>query len=108
MQFQFIREQVEKKTIKVEYCSTTNQIADLMTKLLPKNCYLKLRSTQAYNEPDLRGDYKTINWFMIVLGQCNDEIMQQVNLIRNHLQLHLLELVSYVNPCSINTYISVR
>ena len=42
--FHFIRERIASKDIKVEYCSTHDMIADIMTKSLPKDRFEKLRS----------------------------------------------------------------
>ena len=44
MTFHFIRERIASKDIKVEYCSTHDMIADIMTKALPKDRFEKLRS----------------------------------------------------------------
>ena len=44
MTFHFIREKIASKDIKVEYCSTDDMIADIMTKALPKDRFEKLRS----------------------------------------------------------------
>ena len=44
MTFHFIREKMASKDIKVEYCSTHDMIADIMTKALPKGRFEKLRS----------------------------------------------------------------
>ena len=42
--FHFIREKIVSKEIKVEYCSTHDMIADIMTKALPKDRFERLRS----------------------------------------------------------------
>ena len=42
--FHFIREKIVSKEIKVEYCSTLDMIADIMTKALPKDRFERLRS----------------------------------------------------------------
>ena len=42
--YHFIREKIVSKEIKVEYCSTHDMIADIMTKGLPKDRFEKLRS----------------------------------------------------------------
>lgn len=42
--FHFIREKIVSKEIKVDYCSTHNMIADIMTKALPRDRFEKLRS----------------------------------------------------------------
>jgi hypothetical protein len=39
----YIREQVSKGNIELKYCETTNMIADIMTKGLPKEQFEKLR-----------------------------------------------------------------
>ena len=43
IKFHFIREQVEKGTVTLKYCPTENMIADMLTKGLNKNQFLKLR-----------------------------------------------------------------
>ena len=42
--FYFIRDRIESKEIKVEYCSTHDMLADIMTKALPRERFEKLRS----------------------------------------------------------------
>lgn len=39
----FVREQVANGTIKLDYCSTTDMTADIMTKGLARDQYCKLR-----------------------------------------------------------------
>jgi hypothetical protein len=39
----FIREKVESNEIRVEYCPTAQQVADIMTKALPKDKYIAAR-----------------------------------------------------------------
>ena len=43
IKYHFVRDQVTEGTIKVEYCPTTEIIADMLTKELPKNQFTKLR-----------------------------------------------------------------
>jgi len=42
--YHFIREEVERGTITLEYCSTSDMVADLLTKALPKVQFQKLRA----------------------------------------------------------------
>ena len=42
--FYFIRERIVSQEIKVEYCSTHDMLADIMTKALPKHRFQKLRN----------------------------------------------------------------
>lgn len=41
--FHYLRDQVNKCKIKVEYCSTLNQVADIFTKLVKRAQFLKVR-----------------------------------------------------------------
>ena len=43
IKYHFVRDQVTEETIKVEYCPTTEMIADMLTKALPKDQFTKLR-----------------------------------------------------------------
>ena len=43
IKYHFVRDQVTKGTIDLKYCPTTEMIADLLTKGLPKNQFMKLR-----------------------------------------------------------------
>ena len=43
IKYHFVRDQVTEETIKVEYCPTTEMIADMLTKALPKDQLTKLR-----------------------------------------------------------------
>ena len=44
IKYHFVRDQVDKKVVKLSYCPTNDMIADIMTKGLPKEQFLKLRS----------------------------------------------------------------
>ncbi|KAK2391129.1 hypothetical protein QL285_064616 [Trifolium repens] len=41
--FHFLRDQVTKGKLKLEYCSTDNQQADILTKAVKRDQFLKLR-----------------------------------------------------------------
>jgi hypothetical protein len=43
IKFHFLREQVAEKNIRVEYVGTKEQIADIFTKLLPREAFEYLR-----------------------------------------------------------------
>ncbi|BBG93443.1 hypothetical protein Prudu_001453 [Prunus dulcis] len=42
--FHFIREAIQAKEIELIYCKTEDQIADILTKALPKDRFVRLRS----------------------------------------------------------------
>ena len=42
--FHFIRDHLKKKIVNLEYCSTTEQVANIFTKALPTNTAIKLRT----------------------------------------------------------------
>lgn len=44
IKFHFIREKIENSDINVKYVCTENQLADLLTKALPRNRFLILKS----------------------------------------------------------------
>ncbi len=44
VQYQFVREELEKKSIEVQFCPTNDMTADLLTKPLPRVHFQKLRS----------------------------------------------------------------
>ncbi|KAI5348003.1 hypothetical protein L3X38_000890 [Prunus dulcis] len=44
MKFHFIREAIQAKEIELIYCKTEDQIADILTKALPKDRFVSLRS----------------------------------------------------------------
>ena len=41
--FYFLRDYVKLKTVELEYCHTTKQIANIFTKLLPADAFRRLR-----------------------------------------------------------------
>lgn len=43
VQYHFIREKIESKEVQVEYCPTGQQLADIMTKALPREKFVPLR-----------------------------------------------------------------
>ena len=43
IKFYYIREQVEKKAIQLEYCESKNMVADMLTKALLSSQFVKLR-----------------------------------------------------------------
>lgn len=43
IRYHFIREQVQEGTISLHYCPTENMIADLLTKAIPKEAFLKFK-----------------------------------------------------------------
>ena len=43
IKYHFVRDQVAEGTIKIEYCPTSEMIADMLTKGLPKVQFVKLR-----------------------------------------------------------------
>lgn len=45
MRYHFIREKIETGLVKVSYLKSEDQLADLFTKVLPKDRFIKLRST---------------------------------------------------------------
>lgn len=42
--FPFIRNHVKLKIVKLEYCNSTEQMADIFTKDLPTNSFTRLRA----------------------------------------------------------------
>ena len=46
----FLREQVTEGIIKLKYCPTTEMVADLLTKGLPKDQFMKLRKMIGLNK----------------------------------------------------------
>ena len=50
IKFHFIRDHVKQKTMKLEYCSTTEQVADIFTKALPTDTFIRLKSKAWWNE----------------------------------------------------------
>ena len=42
IKFHYIREQVEKKAIQLEYCESKNMVADMLTKALLSSQFMKL------------------------------------------------------------------
>ena len=44
IKYHFIRDQVEKGAVELKYCPTKEMVADMMTKGLPKEQFMKLRS----------------------------------------------------------------
>ena len=43
IKYHFVRDQVTEGTIKLKYCPTTEMVADMLTKGLPKDQFMKLR-----------------------------------------------------------------
>ena len=43
IKYHFVRDQVGKGTVKLKYCPTKEMVADMLTKGLPKNQFVKLR-----------------------------------------------------------------
>ena len=43
IKYHFIREQVEKGTVKLEYCPSKDMVADILTKGLNKDQFYKIR-----------------------------------------------------------------
>ena len=43
IRYHFIRDHVKQKTVKLKYCSTTEQVADIFTKALPTDTFTRLR-----------------------------------------------------------------
>ena len=50
IKFHYIREQVEKKTIQLEYCESKNMVADMLTKALLSSQFVKLREMLGVRE----------------------------------------------------------
>ena len=50
IKYHFIREQVNKKTIELKYCQTSNMVADMLTKGLGKERFKKLRELSGLRE----------------------------------------------------------
>ena len=44
IKYHFIRDHVKQKTVKLEYCSTTEQVTDFFTKTLPTDNFTRLRA----------------------------------------------------------------
>ena len=44
IKYHFIRDQVDKGSVKLQYCPTEDMVADMLTKGLPKEQFAKLRS----------------------------------------------------------------
>ena len=43
IKYYFVKDQVTKGTVELKYCPTTKMVADLLTKGLPKDLFMKLR-----------------------------------------------------------------
>ena len=50
IKFHYIREQVEKKAIQLEYCESKNTVADMLTKAHLSSQFLKLREMLGVRE----------------------------------------------------------
>ena len=50
IKFHYIREQVEKKTIQLEYCESNNMVVDMLTKALQSPQFVKLRKMLSVRE----------------------------------------------------------
>ena len=50
IKFHYIREQVEKKAIQLEYCESKNMVADMLTKTLLSSQFVKLREMLGVRE----------------------------------------------------------
>ena len=50
IKFHYIREQVEKKAIQLEYCESKNMVADMLTKALLSSQIVKLRKLLGIRE----------------------------------------------------------
>ena len=50
IKFHYIREQVEKKVIQLEYCESKNMVADMLTKALLSSQFVKLREMLGVRE----------------------------------------------------------
>ncbi|MGV7988943.1 Ty1/Copia family ribonuclease HI, partial [Mycobacterium kansasii] len=42
--YHFLRDHVKQKMMKLEYCHTTEQVADIFTKALPTDAFQRLRT----------------------------------------------------------------
>ena len=69
--FHFVREQVASCRLHVRIISSKDQSADLLTKSLPKICFLQLRSKlNLHPALSLRGDVKDVaNQSEMVIGR---------------------------------------
>ncbi|EFA11977.1 Copia protein-like Protein [Tribolium castaneum] len=80
VKYNFIRELVQNKIIKIEYVCTTEQIADILTKSLDKSQFnklsLKLGLTNVNVKTALLGKYQTsINYKLLKAPEINPEIL---------------------------------
>ena len=50
IKFHYIREQVERKAIQLEYCESKNMVADMLTKALLSSQFVKLREMLGVRE----------------------------------------------------------
>ena len=41
IKYHYVREKVENKEVKFEYCATTNMVADVLTKALPRDKHMR-------------------------------------------------------------------
>ena len=47
IRYHFIRDHVKQRNVKLEYCNTKEQVADIFTMILPTDAFIKLRSMLA-------------------------------------------------------------
>ena len=68
IKFHFIRDQVSRGAIKLEYCPTDQMIADILTKGLTREAFCKLREKSGVLIPPLSGGY-TAEYLKAIVGQ---------------------------------------
>ena len=75
IKYHYVRDQVTKGTFKLKYCPTTEMVADLLTKRLPQDQFMKLRK-------------------MIRLDKCSDSecggVLEQYTFAKH---MHVLNIV---------------
>ena len=94
IKFHWQREQVEKNEVRYEYVPSSKNIADILTKPLPNDQFVKLRNHVMFNKEDSawRGVLKPYHW----LHNLNPS--EDANWIDNHFRQVPREVTPVVTP----------